>query len=84
MPQTAIYKKNEFELQDGNVDNCRNFDDLFQNLWHRHIRVLFNHSLEFLLHDMVQFSTIRDSSCNSAEYGYVEVYSGFVPRVRFG
>ena len=37
MPQQKknyFLHENEFELQDGNIDNCFNFDDLFQNLWH--------------------------------------------------
>ena len=65
--------KNEFELQDGNVDSCFNFDDLFQNLWHWHIHVLFNDLTRILA-----FSTIW---LNFPQY--VEVFSVFVIRVRF-
>ena len=37
-----LFTKIEFGLQDGNVDNCLNFDDLFQNLWHWYVEESFN------------------------------------------
>ena len=79
----ATITKNEFDLQEGNVDNFLKFDDIFQNLRHWNIDDMFSNSLQFGLHYMVQFSEIQDSSCDFSEHRHVEVCSGFVLRVRF-